>query len=162
MEPRVRSGLIARPAGDELVVYDPVSHTAHCLNRTAAFVYSAADGHSSPGAIAEALAREAGSAAADDLVSTALEQLATAGLLEAQPAAPAPRHSRREAVRLTVGAAALAPIVLSLMIPSPAEAAATCIQASSCDVANFGQPCYVLSQAECASKTCTGTPGDCQ
>jgi len=163
MKPRVRSGLLVRRVGDEVVVYDPVSHTAHCLNHTAALVFAAADGTRTVAAIATGLHRDTGVETSAALARLALERLAEAGLLDEGLPSQEPSLSRRRTMgQLAVGVAALVPLVLSLAVPTPAEAAATCIPASSCDGANFGNPCYVLSQAECASKTGTGTPGDCQ
>lgn len=169
MKPRARSGLITRPVGDEVVVYDPRTHTAHCLNPTAAAVFSAADGRTSVAEIAARLGAASGAAegAHADAVWAALDQLAAAQLVEA-PRPPAgalaaSASSRREALRrVGLGVAALAPVVVSLVVPTPAEAINTCIPASACNTSNFGQPCYAISQAECASKQCTGTVGDCQ
>ena len=65
--------------------------------------------------------------------------------------------SRREVLRqVGLGAAVLAPAVASLLVPTPAEAAATCIPATSCTPADIGQPCYNGGPAECANHTCQG------
>ena len=56
-----------------------------------------------------------------------------------------------------LGAALLAPVVTSLLVPTPAEAAATCIPQTACTPAKYGQPCYSLSQSECSSKICQDT-----
>jgi len=162
VKPRARTGVVARPVGSEVVVYDPETHTAHCLNRTAATVLRLADGQTSVAALAAALAAETGTGADEDVVWATLERLAEAKLLEAMPSRPASPSRRRALQKVGLGAAALAPIVASLVVPTPAEALNTCIPAAACTSSNFGQPCYVLSQAECASKICTGTPGDCQ
>jgi hypothetical protein len=156
---RARStGLIVRDLRGEVVVYDTLTHRAHCLNATAAFVFRHADGHRSDTDIARLL----GPGADDGLVASALEQLAGAGLLEpsSTPADSCP--SRREVLRqVGVGAAVLAPVVLSLVVPTPAEASATCIPATACTPANIGQPCYNSNHdAECPTKTCQGA-GTC-
>ncbi len=100
-----------------------------------------------------------GPGADESLVHTALDQLAEAGLLEAGPAAPAP--SRREVLRqVGLGAAVLAPAVASLLVPTPAEAAATCIPAGACNGSNNGQSCYISNKdTECSLYTCQG--GSC-
>jgi PqqD family protein of HPr-rel-A system len=159
--PRGRPGLIVRRVGAELVVYDPESHAAHCLNRTAAIVLRRADGRTSVAGLAAVLAAETGTRADEAVVRSAIEQLADAGLI-ARSSRPASASRRRALRQVGLGVAALAPIVVSLVVPSPTEAAATCIPAASCNSSNFGQPCFVLSTAECASKTCTGLPSDCQ
>jgi hypothetical protein len=174
VKPRARSGLILRAVGNELIVYDSQTHVAHCLNRTAALVFQAADGRENIEALSARLGRQAEIEVPQEVVAAALDELADAGLLEAPvpgldgvaghwsppPSRPA-EPSRRSAMR-AFGVAALAPIVASLVVPTPAEAANTCIPQASCTAANFGQPCYVAAQAECASKICTGTPGQCQ
>jgi hypothetical protein len=156
VKPRARSGVVARPVGPELVVYDPETHTAHCLNRTAALVLDSADGETSVAAIARSIAEKTGTDPEEDVVWTTLERLAEANLLETPVARPESPSRRRTLVKLGVGAAALAPIVASLVVPTPAEAAATCIQQASCDATTIGNQCYVLAQSECATKICTG------
>ncbi len=145
---------MARNLQDEIVVYDVRSHQAHCLNPTAAFVFRHTDGRRTAGEIAALL----GTGADEDLVHAALDQLAEAGLLEASPVLASPVPSRREVLRhVCVGAAVLAPTVVSLLVPTPAEAAATCIPADSCNGSNNDQPCYVNNPAtECSLYTCKG------
>src|SRR5262245_44532908 len=121
VKPRARSGLIARTVGEELVVYDPQTHVAQCLNRTAALVFQAADGCTSVAELSAELQRRAQVEVPHDVVWATLEKLAEAGLLEEQPPARPQEPSRRSAIR-AVGVAALAPIVASLVVPTPAEA----------------------------------------
>lgn len=146
------TGLVVRDLADEVVVYDKESHQAHCLNRTSAFVFRHADGLRTEAEIAALL----GPGADEHLVRVALDQLAAAGLLEAGPEAPAPTPSRREVLRqVGLGAAVLAPAVASLLVPTPAEASATCT--SACTGSNEGQNCYVSNPAtECSIYTCQG------
>jgi hypothetical protein len=147
-------GLVVRDLREEVVVYDTRSHRAHCLNSTAAFVFRHADGRRTDAEIASLL----GPGADEELVAEAVEQLAGAGLLEPSPGGAEPASSRREVLRqVALGAAVLAPVVVSLLVPSPAEAAATCIPAASCTTAKIGQPCYTSNPAvECANYTCQG------
>jgi hypothetical protein len=158
---------VVRDLGDETLVYDVERHQAHCLNRTAALVFRHVDGRRSVADIAAALSVPGGGAAGEDVVRLALRQLAEARLVEEAATEPAPSLAspgRREALRrVGVGAALLAPVVTSLLVPTPAEAAATCIPQSACTAAKYGQPCYVLSQSECTNKICIdGPPGLCQ
>ncbi len=152
---RARStGLVVRDLRGEVVVYDTRSHQAHCLNATAAFVFRHADGRRTAAEIAAAL----GPGADEDLVHGALDQLAAAGLLEPVSAHAASAPSRREVLRhVGLGAAVLAPAVASLLVPTPAEAAATCIPAAACTASNIGQPCNNGNPAvECSTFTCQG------
>src|SRR5262245_49118797 len=141
VKPRSRTDLIARSVGDEVVVYTPDTSTAHCLNRTAAIVLRAADGERSVSALAEFLASETGMQADEEVVWETLELLGTARLIESNPARPA-SPSRRNALRqVGLGAAVLAPMVASLLVPTPAQAAATCIQQAACDATTIGNQC---------------------
>jgi hypothetical protein len=153
----VRTGVIARRVGDEVVVYDAATHTAHCLNRTAALVFGAADGASTPAEIATRLAALSGGAANEHVVWAALERLAAANLLDGPLPPRTPARSRRQVLRTVgLGAAALAPAVASLVVPTPAEAAGTCIPQAACPSAT-GQDCWITSTLECGNgQTCQG------
>ncbi len=153
MRPLARSdGLVVRHLRDEVVVYDTRSHQAHCLNSTAAFVFRHSDGRRTAAEIAALL----GPGADEGLVHAALDQLSEAGLLEAGPVPAAPAPSRREVLRqVGLGAAVLAPAVASLLVPTAAEAAGTCIPAGACNGSNNGQSCYISNKdTECSLYTC--------
>ncbi len=158
MRPVARTdGLVVRTVGDETLVYDTRSHRAHCLNRTASDVFRLCDGTRTAREIGSSLAGAEADGCDEGTVTEALGLLAAADLLREAPApsAATDRNSRREALRrVGLGAALLAPIVTSLVVPTPAEAAATCIPQPACTTAKFGQPCYVLTQTECTSKEC--------
>jgi hypothetical protein len=159
MKPLARSeGLVIRDLPREVVVYDTERHQAHCLNRTAGLVFRCANGRRTVAEIAALL----GPGADDGLVRAALDQLAAAALLEPGPTPSSPAPSRREVLRqVGLGAALLAPVVTSLVVPAPAEAAATCISAANCSSSNVGAPCYNSNPAtECSLNTCQG-PATC-
>jgi hypothetical protein len=158
MRPLARTnGLVIRELSNETVVYDTTTHRAHCLNRTAALVFRHADGSRSVSDLALLVAGDA-TDLEEESVGAALEHLSEAGLLMG-PAPRASDTSRREVLRqVGLGAVLLAPVVTSLLVPSPAEAAATCIQQAACSSTNIGQSCYVSNPgAECPTKTCQGT-----
>jgi hypothetical protein len=162
MKPVARAaGLLVRVVGNEALVYDLERHHAHCLNRTAAAVFRLADGRRSVAEIAALAGDGRATPAAEENVRLALEKLAAARLV-APGRARAADPERREALRaLGLGAALLAPTVASLLVPAPAEAAASCLRQDRCTSATLGEPCYVLSQAECVSKVCLG-PNFCR
>ena len=154
MRPRARAaGLVVRDLPGEVLVYDRDSHQAHCLNRTAAFVFRAADGQRTVADLARLLASDRGAPVDEGIVHLALEQLDAARLLEAGPA----NGSRRELLkRVGLGAVILLPAVTSLLVPTPAEAANTCIPVESCP-GNTQQPCYnVNPNTECPTNKCIG------
>jgi hypothetical protein len=167
MRPVARTdGLVVREIGDETLVYDTLHHQAHCLNRTAAHIFRRCDGSQTASEIAAELCGGAPTDAEREAVEIALERLAEASLLATGPgAARRDGPSRREVIRrVGIGAALLAPIVTSLLVPTPAEAGATCIPEASCTTAKFGQPCYRTgsSTVDCPSYECkSGPPGVC-
>lgn len=156
-----KSGLVVRELSDEVVVYDLERNEAHCLNATAAAVFRAADGRRSLAQIARHLASTVEPGADEALVGLALEQLALVHLVEQEP--PSPRSggvSRREAMRrVGIGAAVVLPLVTSVLAPTPAEAAATCV--ASCAGKPAGTPCNVcgLGAPPCTD-SCDGA-GSC-
>jgi hypothetical protein len=143
MKPAVRrTGLVVRELPGEVIVYDLDRHRAHCLNRTAATVFRGADGTRSLEDIGVLLGAGLARAERQAAVRMALDQLAAAQLLEAgpAPAEPAAEPSRRSLLRRAgIGAALLLPAVASVVAPTPAEAAATCIE--NCTAQPFGTPC---------------------
>jgi hypothetical protein len=159
MKPQTRrSGLLIRELPDELLVYDQEQHRAHCLNQTAALVFRHADGTRT----AAELALLPG--ADDQVVGLALEQLAAAGLLEgaapgAEPASPAGMTRRDVARRVGLAAAILLPAVASIVAPTPAEAAATCV--NTCAGKTPGTPCSSIGATPCTETCLTSSAGSC-
>ena len=134
--PRLRAdGLVIHELPDELLVYDKVRDQAHCLNQTAALVWRACDGHCAPSEIARKLTTQLAVAVPEDLVLLTLVQLEEINLLEQQETV-APLiagMSRRQMARsLGLGTAVALPVITSILVPTPAQAA-TCLAP--------GQPC---------------------
>ncbi len=156
-------GLLVRELAGELVVYDLERHEAHCLNRTAAFVFKQCDGRSSVAEIASRLQAEFGAHADEDDVWQALEQLDGARLLAHVPTRPRvpSGFSRRDVVRrVGLGLAVAVPVVSSILVPTPAEAAVTCVNATTC-LSNVGMSCSVSSPALCDGTCTCRTGGTC-
>jgi hypothetical protein len=156
-----RDDMVIRELPGELVVYDRREHRAHCLNATAAQVFRTADGSRGVGELAAGLDPAVAPELREALVREALEQLAAAGLLTA--AEEGEPGSRRELLRRLGGAAALlVPAVVSVLAPTPAEAA-SCL--TSCPPAAESQPCQclVVPQPDCGTcqidGTCAGAGG---
>jgi len=152
-----RRGLVVRELRDEVVVYDRDCHQAHCLNRTAALVFRNADGHHTIPDLAAMLGAEDPEGVQETLVVLTLERLAEAHLMEGGPAAgSAPDLSRRAVMRrVGLGAAVLLAVVASILAPTPAEAAATCVRGQNCCQ---GQPdgtsCGLSCTSTCLSNVC--------
>jgi PqqD family protein of HPr-rel-A system len=126
--PRTRAeDLIRRTVGDETIVYDRATHRAHCLNDLARFVLDRCDGDTPPPEIARAVQDRFATDPNDatTCAEAALSELAEAGLIEGLPPADSPGagavRDRRATLR-AVGLAFLAPLVVSLTAPTPAEA----------------------------------------
>jgi hypothetical protein len=152
--PRARAtGLVVQVVGDDTLVYDLRRHKAHCLNRTATFVWGCCDGRTRVSTAAARLERELQLRDGETLVRTGLDQLARARLLEAPPRDRAGR-TRREVIRTLglAGAASLVvPLVESIVSPVPAEAA-SCVTAAQCEA---------MLVLLCNGQPICGSPGDC-
>ena len=148
-----REDLVIDEMPDEVLVYDLERHKAHCLNLTAALVWKNCDGRSTPREIARRLEKELQAPCPEDVVWLALRQLKSLHLLEQPIALPLGRLagiSRRQMVRtLGLAAAVALPLVISIVSPTPADAA-TC--------ANLGQSCVLKpccsGQGTCNGNTC--------
>jgi hypothetical protein len=114
-----REQLISQEVGQELVVYDQQTHTAHRLNRTAALVWRLADGERSVSDISKILHDTADVPEDEELVRMALSELDKSGLLLRGLPTLDERITRR---RLLSMSAALIPVVASIGVPSPASA----------------------------------------
>jgi hypothetical protein len=155
---RRTGGLLVTEVMGEMLVYDLGRHRAHCLNPPAAVVFKHCDGTRGILELARVLHRELGTPADPDCVWLALDRLGKADLLRERVRRPpkAGRLSRRALIR-RLGVAVLLPAVTSVLAPTPAEAAATCV--SDCTGQVFGTPCSSTAPANCLC-TCDGG-GNC-
>jgi Coenzyme PQQ synthesis protein D (PqqD) len=88
--PRARtSQLITKEVAGEMLVYDRNSDKAHCLNPTAALIWSHCDGQTTVAEMAKLLAGELKTPVADEVVWFALDQLEKISLLQERWARPA-------------------------------------------------------------------------
>lgn len=119
--------ILTQRVGEELVIYDERTHDAHRLNGTAAQVWEMADGVRTVPELATALRTNlatGGHAAieaeeSETLVRLALEDLDRAGLLVRAIPPITESMTRRQ---MLVVAAALLPVVASIVAPTPAMA----------------------------------------
>lgn len=148
--------LVIQELPDEVLVYDLDRDRAHCLNQTAAFVWQHCDGHHTTAQIARTLGEHFDAPVDERIIWLALDQLGRNHLLESKTPQPAAITgiNRRAMVR-SLGLAAIiaAPVVTSIVAPTPTQAATCTPQGGSC----------TLSANCCASPvvlTCQG--GTCQ
>lgn len=154
---RPRDELLVENLADELLVYDNATHRAHCLNRSAALVWSLCDGKATIGTLRAALEAE-GLPTSDDVIALGLGQLDKAGLLAEKPYLPgaAARHSRREMLKklgIAAGLAVALPLVQSIVAPSVAQAASACVPIGGRGC-NKNNPC--CAGGICVNGRCVG------
>ncbi len=151
-----KEGLLEETVGEELLLYDRASHTAHCLSPIAACVWRHCDGEHDATELAELVG------ASESLVADALHELREKDLLAAEPQpmqSTVPGVSRREAIGRAArygAAAAAGSMIVSATTATPAMAAskgAACCQcvegAKNCDCKTW------VSEADC-DKFCEG------
>jgi hypothetical protein len=143
-----RSQLIAKEVSGELIVYDRESDRVHCLNSTAAFVWTHCDGRTSVDRIARLLEDEIKVPVDPEIVLYALEQLNKLKLLDESYAVIAPKQtlSRRAVMRLGVATALTIPLITSVVAPTAAQAASCLPSGSGC-----------VSDSACCSNRCVDT-----
>lgn len=157
MLPRAREDrLVVHELPDEVLVYDLTRHRAHCLNRTAAFIWRHCDGQTTVAEMAALLQEELKYPVDEAVVWLALDRLGRAHLLRERVAPPAGAAgpSRREVMRelaLVGGLAVLLPVVLSIVAPTAAQAA-SCVASNGCLGKPNGTPC---GPPQCTN-TCVG------
>lgn len=148
--PLARSqGLVIEELNDELLVYDLEADRAHSLSPAAARVWQRCDGETAIGGLSAELDLDA------ETVSRALEELTTCGLLETATSGTtaASGTTRREmGVRVAkVGAAvATAPLIISVVAPTPAMAVTLqqCL-AQTTEAGNCGNECHQIGCCCC-------------
>ena len=123
--PKPADHLIVQCVDDELLIYDTEKNKAHCLNSGMRAVWEHCDGKNSLIDILKSLQRKDGKHFTIDYVRLAIKRLLNEQLLEVNVASSLlPAISRRNVIR-KIGAGALIalPVIVSVAIPTPAEAA---------------------------------------
>lgn len=139
--PKRKEGIF-RHLGNELLVYDEQTNKAHCLNDLAGRVWQKCDGKTTVTEIAGELTSETGTPVDENVVWLAVRRLDKAGLLKHTNLRPA-SISRRMAIRKLSTSVLALPAVVSILVPTTADAA-------SC--ATLGQSCASVSC--CSGLTC--------
>ena len=147
-KPRARKeGLVVQALPDETLVYDLDRDRAHCLNQTASLVWGRCDGRTTTKEIARSLTKNLKQPVNEQIVWLALDQLDRNHLLSEESFIPktVAGMNRREVVRaLGLTAAIAIPAVVSIVAPTPAQAATGCKPG--------GAVC--TSSIECCSQLC--------
>ena len=161
--PKVRGdGLVVEHVGDELLVYDRERDKAHCLNDTAALVFSHCDGERSVCELAAQLSAESGRPIDEDVVGRALVRLSDEHLLEEPVSATGGREWSRRQVLVRVGVAGAAagvglPVVKSVVAPTAAHAQSCVPQGGVCGTPDSFGACQQTAQC-CPTFFCVALP----
>jgi hypothetical protein len=177
--PKARSkGLVIKKLAEEVLVYDLETNQAHCLNQSAALVWSHCDGRKNVVEIVRRLEAETVKPWTEEVVWHALAQLERFSLLEERIELPdgVARMSRRElGRRLGLATVAALPLILSIIAPM-AVSAATCGAVGTPCVTNarccsglciagtcacLGQNVNCTSDAQCCSNRCASANNKC-
>ncbi len=150
--------LVVKELDGEILVYDLDNDEAHCLNGTASAVWKQCNGNATPAQVANRLQGTC-PGLTEELVLLALAQLQKRDLLVDAVTVPGDIAglSRREALKrfgLTAGAALMAPLITSIVAPTPAQAA-------SCGPAGPFSQCNGVGQIGRCCQTPTGGVGVC-
>ena len=122
--------LLVEEVEGETLVYDLRRHKAHCLNDIAAFVWERCDGSNTVEDLMRLAERELGVTSSEEFIWLALDRLEESALLE-QPVedpdaeADAPRYSRRDVLKSLAKVGVVLPLVASIAVPTPVQAATT-------------------------------------
>jgi hypothetical protein len=132
-----QQGLVVQELPDETLVYDIDSNKAHCLNRSAAFVWRSCDGSNSVADIVNQFELNGGGKVTEDFVWLAIDQLNDNNLLEAGVPLRFQGQSRRQVLK-TIGLASVAalPVIASLVAPPSALGSVSCACQSPAECAN--------------------------
>jgi hypothetical protein len=147
-----RDGLVEETVGEELLLYDRDSHTAHCLSPIAACVWRHCDGEHDLIGLTQLVG------VSEDLVADALNELREKDLLLAGPElieSTIPGESRREAIvrAARYGAAAAAgSMIVSATAATPAMATSEPLGCCECFESVTGCRCFTSTPNGCSAE----------
>jgi hypothetical protein len=161
--PKDCTDVVVQELGAELVVYHTGSQQAHCLNGTAARVWSLCNGRRTISELAAELGSEASQETNEELVWFALRNLERAGLLTAAiPVEADSRISRRQLIRACAYAAVAIPVVTSMIVPGPAAASSSvCVTAACTACTNISATATCIVGCENCLGVCSRGAADC-
>ena len=129
-----RTDLLVQELPDEVLVYDLKASKAHCLNKTAAFVWNHCDGKTAVQEMAALVEVNFEERVEEGVIWLALKQLSRADLLEERLSLDSDgmRASRRAVLRKLGTAAAMAPLVVSIIAPTASAGASVPPECQAC------------------------------
>ena len=156
--------LVVQELPDEVVVYDLKRHKAHCLNKTAAFIWNHCDGETTVTELTNLLEQEAGSPLDEQVVWYTLDKLRKADLLEGRLNSPVDEGMSRRRMIRRLGAMIVVPTVVSLIAPSAlAQASVTVLSKKiACGVCNQQDNPIGCVIDTCCTGNCGGPQRGCR
>jgi hypothetical protein len=131
-----KKSLLVQEVGSEIVILDKESNRIHHLNPTAAFIWQNCDRNQSLAELSESLQKEFGLAESDEqIIRAALEELHHLRLIEPHADSKErpnddrnadsvkPKKLTRREMGIRLAAAAALPLIVSIAVPAPAQAA---------------------------------------
>lgn len=153
--------LLVEHLADETVVYDTRTKEAHCLSPLAAIAFAHCDGRTTVEQLAALATERMGEPVDEQRVTEALAQLEERELIDT-PTLRGNGLSRRDLMRKTAmagaAAAASAPLITTIMAPTPA-AAATQFCSNLCDCCEPG--CVNTNPADNSTDVCNPGGNNC-
>ncbi len=144
--------LVVQEMPDEVLVYDLKQHKAHCLNRTAAFVWNHCDGYTTVTEMAALMEKEWGEPVGEDAVWLALKQLSRADLLQERVMRTGDgMHISRRSVMRKLGIAAMVPAVVSIVAPTALAGPSIPPACVTCSIFGSGMGRSNTCPAECTT-----------
>lgn len=137
-----REELVVEELPDEILVYDLRQHKAHCLNKSAAFIWEQCDGLTSARELAQLTTDEFQAPIDESMIWQTLERLGKANLLAEPVKRPSgDRFRSRRAMLGKLSAAAMlsVPVVMSITSPSSAAAASAPPACIACSIFGSGK-----------------------
>jgi hypothetical protein len=154
-----KTDIVVQEMPEEVLVYDLKSHKAHCLNKSAAFIWEHCDGQTTVADLTKLMSEEFKTPVDESLVWHAIERLGKANLLAKKMSRPNGVTFRsRRAMLGKLGTAALlsVPVVMSITSPVAAAAASVPPICTTCFVFGSG-----ANRMNTCSPECIGFPGQC-
>ena len=136
--------LLVEDVGGELLIYDTSTNRAHCLNESAAAIWRHCDGTRSVDKLANHLFPKLDASDSTQIVRVGLERLRRRRLIDGaasvgQPVDLSKRQMLRKVAILAAAAGVVAPLISSVVAPTPAAAFSCLPSGASCE--SFAQCC---------------------
>ena len=128
----LRRGLVSQEVDGELLLYVEATHQASSLNASARHIWALCDGSRT----IETLAAK--TEFPTEVVAKAVQQFASAGLLENATELPTANLFRR---RVLIGVGLAAPVIMVILAPKAAAAASNCVPSGSFCIGASQQCC---------------------